>query len=111
MNKLRNSVQLIGHLGVDPEIHEFDSGKKKVRLSIATSDNYKNSSGERIEQTQWHNVIAWGKTAEVAEKYLHKGSEVAIEGKIQYRNFEDKKGEKRYITEIMANELLMLGKK
>ena len=111
MNNLRNKVQLIGNLGADPEIKTFDSGKKKVKLSLATSENYKNANGEKVEQTQWHNVIAWGKTADVAEKYLHKGSEIAIEGKIQYRSYEDKKGEKRYITEIMVNELLLLGKK
>lgn len=111
MNNLRNRVQLIGNLGADPEIKIFDSGKKKVTLSLATSDNYKNANGEKVEQTQWHNIIAWGKTADVAEKYLQKGSEIAIDGKIQYRSYEDKNGEKKYITEIMVNELLMLGKK
>jgi single-strand DNA-binding protein len=111
MNNLRNRVQLIGNLGADPEIKIFDSGKKKVTLSLATSDNYKNANGDKVEQTQWHNIIAWGKTADVAEKYLQKGSEIAIDGKIQYRSYEDKNGEKKYITEIAANELLMLGKK
>ena len=111
MNNLRNRVQLIGNLGADPEIKIFDSGKKKVTLSLATSDNYKNANGEKVEQTQWHNIIAWGKTADVAEKYLQKGSEIAIDGKIQYRSYEDKNGEKKYVTEIMVNELLMLGKK
>ena len=111
MNNLRNRVQLIGNLGTDPEIMVFDSGKKKVKLALATSDSYKNSDGDKVEQTQWHNIIGWGKAADVAEKYLKKGSEVAIDGKIQYRSYEDKNGEKRYITEIMINELLMLGKK
>jgi len=111
MNTLRNKVQLIGHLGADPEIKIFDSGKKKVNLSLATSDNYRNASGEKIEQTQWHNLTLWGKTAEVAEKYLHKGSELAVEGKLSYRSYEDKNGIKKYITEIMVNELVMLGKK
>lgn len=111
MNNLRNKVQLIGHLGADPETKTFDSGKKMVKLSLATSDSYKNASGEKIEQTQWHNIIAWGKTADIAEKYLQKGNEIAVDGKIQYRSYEDKNGEKRYITEITVNELLMLGKK
>lgn len=111
MNNLRNKVQLIGNLGNDPEIKIFDSGKKKVKLSLATSDNYKNANGEKVEQTQWHTVIGWGKTAEIAEKYLKKGSEVAIDGKLQYRSYDDSSGDKRYITEIMINELVMLGKK
>ena len=111
MNNLRNKVQLIGHLGADPEIKTFDSGKKKVRLSLATSENYKSSTGEKVEQTQWHNLIGWGKTADIAENYLHKGSELAIEGKLSYRTFDDKNGDKKYITEIMINEIMMLGKK
>ena len=111
MNNLRNKVQLIGHLGADPEIKIFDSGKKMVKLSLATSESYKNAGGEKIEQTQWHNIIAWGKTADIAEKYLQKGNEIAVDGKIQYRSYEDKNGEKKYITEITVNELLMLGKK
>ena len=111
MNNLRNKVSLIGNLGADPEVKIFDSGKKKVRLSLATSDSYKNASGEKIEQTQWHNLIAWGKTAEIAEKYLQKGSELAIEGKLTYRSFDDKNGEKKYFTEIIINEFVMLGKK
>ena len=111
MNNLRNRVQLIGNLGIDPEIKVFDSGKKKVKLALATSDNYRNANGEKVEQTQWHNIIGWGKTADVAEKYLKKGSEIAIDGKLQYRSYEDNNGEKRYVTEIMINELVMLGKK
>ena len=111
MNNLRNRVQLIGNLGTDPEIKVFDSGKKKVNLALATSDNYRNASEEKVEQTQWHNIIGWGKTADIAEKYLKKGSEIAIDGKLQYRSYEDKNGEKKYITEIMINELVMLGKK
>ena len=111
MNNLRNKVILIGHLGADPEVMVFDSGKKKVKLSLATSDNYKNSNGEKVEQTQWHNIIMWGKTADIAEKYLKKGSEVAVDGKLQYRSYEDNNGEKKYITEISASELLLLGKK
>ena len=110
MNNLRNRVQLIGNLGTDPEVKIFDSGKKKVKLALATSDNYRNASGEKVEQTQWHNIVGWGKTADIAEKYLKKGSEIAVEGKIQYRSYEDKNGEKHYITEIVINSLMMLGK-
>ncbi len=111
MNTLRNKVQLIGNLGADPEVKVFDSGKKKVSLSLATSDNYKKANGEKVENTSWHNLIGWGKTADIAEKYLKKGSEIAIDGKLQYRSYEDKNGETRYVTEIMINDLVMLGKK
>ena len=111
MNNLRNKVSLIGNLGNNPEVKVFESGKKMVRLSLATSENYKNASGEKVEETQWHNLVAWGKTADIAEKYLQKGSELAIEGRLTYRSYDDKNGEKKYITEIIVNELMMLGKK
>ena len=111
MNNLRNKVILIGHLGVDPEVMVFDSGKKRVKLSLATSDNYKNANGDKVEQTQWHNVVIWGKPADIAEKYLKKGSEVAIEGKLQYRSYDDKNGEKKYVTEISASELVLVSKR
>lgn len=110
MNKLRNKVQLIGYLGKDPEITNFESGKVSARFSIATNDSYKNAQGEKITDTQWHNVLAWGKTAQVIEKYITKGKEVAIEGKLTSRSWEDKDGIKRYITEVICSELLMLGK-
>jgi len=110
MNALRNKVQLIGHLGNDPEITNLDSGKKLAKLTIATNETYKNDSGEKITDTQWHNVIAWGKTAEIIEKYVTKGKEIAIEGKLTHRTYEDKNGEKKYFTEVVANELLLLGK-
>ncbi len=111
MNALRNKVQLIGNLGKNPEIITLDSGKKLAKFSIATNESYKNAKGEKITDTQWHNVIAWNKTAEIVEKYLVKGNEVAIEGKLTSRSYEDKAGEKKYITEIIVNELLMLGNK
>lgn len=111
MNNLRNKVSLIGNLGTDPEVKVFDSGKKKVRMALATSDNYRNTSGEKVEQTQWHNLVLWGKVADIAEKYLQKGSELAIEGKLTYRTYDDKNGDKKYFTEIIVNELIMLGKK
>jgi single-strand DNA-binding protein len=110
MNALRNKVQLIGNLGNDPEIINLDGGSKLAKFSIATNETYKNAKGEKVTDTQWHNVVAWGKTAEIVENYLNKGKEVAIEGKLTTRAYETKEGEKRYITEIRCNELLLLGK-
>lgn len=110
MSTLRNKVQLIGNLGNDPEIITLDSGKKLAKLSIATNETYKNAQGEKVTDTQWHTVVAWNKTAEIIEQYLQKGNEVAIEGKLTYRSYENKDGTKKYITEIVCNELLMLGK-
>lgn len=109
MKSLRNSVQLIGNLGKDPEVKTFNNSKK-ASFSIATTDQYKNQQGEMVKDTQWHNVIIWGKLAEVAGKYLKKGSQVAVEGKLVHRMYETDKGEKRYITEINVNDLVMLGK-
>ena len=111
MNTLRNKVQLIGNLGNNPEVITLESGKKLAKFSIATNDSYRNASGEKITDTQWHNVIAWNKTAEIVEKYLSKGNEVAVEGKLTSRSYENKEGVKKYITEIVVNELLMLGGK
>ena len=110
MNTLRNKVQLIGNLGNDPEVINLDSGHTLAKFTLATNDSYKNSAGEKITDTQWHNVVAWGKTAEIIEKYVTKGKEIAIEGKLTSRSYEDKEGNKRYITEVVCNELLMLGK-
>ena len=110
MNTLRNKVQLIGNLGNDPEIINLESGKTLAKFSIATNESYKNASGEKVTDTQWHNVVAWGKTAEIIEKYVTKGKEVAVEGKLTSRSYETKEGEKRYVPEVVCNELLMLGK-
>ncbi len=110
MNTLRNKVQLIGNLGNDPEIINLESGKMLAKFSIATNESYKNSKGEKITDTQWHNVVAWGKTAEIVEKYVTKGKEIAIEGKLTNRSWDDKDGNKRYTTEIVCSELLMFGK-
>lgn len=109
MKSLRNRVQLIGRLGKDPEVKEFNDNKK-ASFSIATSETYKNQKGEKVEDTQWHNVVIWGKLAGVAEKYLKKGNEVAVEGKLIHRVYESK-GEKRFVTEINVNDMLMLGGK
>ena len=110
MNTIKNKVQLIGNLGNDPEIINLESGKTLAKFSIATNESYKNAKGEKVTETQWHNIVAWGRTASLAEKYLQKGKEVAIEGKLTSRSYETSKGEKRYITEVVCNELLMLTK-
>ena len=110
MNAMKNKVQLIGNVGNDPEIKNLDGGKKVANLTIATNDSYKNDKGEKVEQTEWHKVVAWGKTAEIIEKYVTKGIQIAIEGKLTHRSYDDKNGEKRYITEVVVNDLLLLGK-
>jgi len=112
MNGLRNRVQLIGNLGKDPEVKNLTSGKMKASFSLATSESYKNANGEKVDDTQWHNIVAWGKTAEVAENYLQKGSKIAVEGRLIHRSYEAKDGGgKRYITEIIASSLMMLDPK
>ena len=110
MSTLRNHVQLIGHVGQDPEIKSFEGNKKLANLSIATKENYKNEKGERVEETQWHRITAWGKTAEIIEKYVAKGKEIAVEGKLRHRSYDDKNGYKKHVTEIVVSELLLLGK-
>jgi single-strand DNA-binding protein len=111
MYALKNKVQLIGNLGQNPEIKSFDGGKKLAKFSIATNESYRNVNGEKVNETQWHNLVAWGKLAEIVEKYVTKGSEVAVEGKLTYRSYSDKEGNKKYFTEIQVNELLMLGER
>jgi single-strand DNA-binding protein len=111
MYSLRNKVQLIGNLGKQPEIKTTDSGKKLAKFSVATNEIYTNVKGEKVKETQWHNLVAWGKLADVAEKYLEKVSENAIDGKLISRDYTDKEGNKRYITEVQVNELLLLGGK
>ena len=110
MSTLRNHVQLIGRLGNDPQIKTFDSGKKMASFSLATNEKYRNSKGEQVEDTQWHNIVVWGKKADLVENYLKKGSEVGVQGKLVNRSYESN-GEKKYITEINMSELLMLDKK
>jgi single-strand DNA-binding protein len=111
MYTLKNKVQLIGMLGNTPEVKNTESGKKLARFSIATNEIYRNAKGEKVKETTWHNMIAWGKVAEIVEKYLNKGSEVAIEGKLISRSYTDANGVKKYITEVEVSELLMLGSK
>jgi len=110
MNTLRNKVQLIGNLGNDPEIITLESGKKFAKFSLATNENYKDANGEKQTKTDWHNIVAWNKTADIIEKYVTKGKEIAIDGKLTNRSYETKEGEKRYITEVVVNEVLMFGK-
>ena len=110
MNAMKNTVQLIGHVGQDPEIKTLDGGKKLANFTIATNDSYKNDKGEKVEQTEWHKLVAWGKTAEIIEKYVTKGKEIGIEGKLTHRSYDDKNGEKRYVTEVVVNDVLLLGK-
>jgi len=111
MNALKNKVQLIGNLGNAPEVKNTEKGRKLAKFSIATNETYYNAKGEKVTETQWHNLVAWGKVAEVVEKYLNKGSEVAIEGKLMNSNYTDKDGNKRYYTEIQVHELLLIGGK
>jgi single-strand DNA-binding protein len=109
MNALRNKVQLIGHLGAKVEIKNLESGKSLGRVTLATNEVYKNAKGEKITETTWHNLVIWGKNAEILEKYTDKGSEIAIEGKLSNRSYTDKNGEKKYITEVVVNEILLMG--
>lgn len=111
MNTLRNKVSLIGRLGAQPEVVKFDSGRTLARFSLATNESYKNKDGEWQDVTQWHNVTAWGKTADLIAKLLNKGQEVLVEGRLVNNSYETKEGEKRYGTTIEVNEFLMLSAK
>jgi single-strand DNA-binding protein len=110
MNTLKNKVQLIGNLGNDPEIITLENGKKLAKFSLATNEYYKDADGQKQTKTEWHNLIAWNKTAEIIEKYVSKGKEIAIEGKLTNRSWDDKEGNKRYITEVIVNEVVMFSK-
>ena len=110
MKNLRNKVQLIGNIGNTPKISETINGKKYTNLSLATNSTYINKNGERIKDTQWHNIVMWGKQAEIAENYLVKGQEICIDGKLNYRSYEDNDGKKIHLHEIIANDFLMLKK-
>lgn len=109
MNTLRNSVKLIGRLGQDPEIRTLDKGSKMARLSLATSETFTDQQGVRKEQTQWHNLVVWGNLATICEKYLKKGKEIAVDGRIAYRNWEDKNGSKRVSADIVVSDILFIG--
>ena len=109
MNTTRNSVKLIGYLGQDPEVKTLDKGNKVATFSLATSDSFTAKDGSKQEQTQWHTIVVWGNLAGVCAKYLKKGKEIAIDGRLTYRNWEDKNGTRHYISEIIASELLFVG--
>ena len=108
---LRNRVTLIGRTGKEVEIHTFENGTKRATVSLATSDYYTNQDGEKVEDTQWHTLVIFGKLVDILEKYVPKGKEIAVEGKLQYRQYDDKDGTKRYVTEIRVEELLLLSNK
>ena len=110
MNTLRNSVQLVGHLGKDPELTNLDKGKKLARVSIAVNAFYTTAKGEKTNNTQWLNLIAWDKKAEYLSNYLAKGNEVMIQGKLSSRSYEDKSGQTKYVTEIVVNEIYKINK-
>ncbi len=107
MNAMKNRVQLIGHVGNDPEIKTLENGKKVATVTLATNDYYMSENGEKIEETQWHRITAWGKTAEIIEKYVVKGKEIGVEAKLTHRTYDDKNGEKRYVTDIVASGVLL----
>lgn len=111
MSNLTNRVQLIGNLGQAPVITNLDGGKKIAKFSIATSETYINKQGEKISDTHWHNIVAWNKTAEIIEKYVAKGNKIGIDGKLTSRSYDDKDGVKRYVTEVVCNEVLLLTNK
>ncbi len=106
---MQNKVQLIGHVGQEPEVKTVNN-KKVANLSLATNEVYYKDNGDKVEKTEWHRVTAWGKTAEIIDKYVVKGKEIAVEGKLTHRSYDDKDGNKRYITEVLINEVLLLGK-
>lgn len=108
---LRNKVLLIGHTGKEVEIYTFENGNRKATVTLATNDFYINAAGEKVEETQWHNLVAFGKTVDIMEKYITKGKEIAVEGKLTYRSYDDKEGVKRMLTEIRIEELILLGSK
>ena len=111
MTEFKNKVQLIGNLGNKPDVRVTDKGKKHVRFSIATNELYMNAKGEAVASTYWHNIVAWGKTADKAEQLLDKGTEVSVEGKLVSRSYIDKEGNKRYITEVEINQLELVNSK
>lgn len=106
-----NKVILVGNLGKDPEVRHLEGGASVANFPLATSESYKDRNGNRVDQTEWHNVVVWRGLADVAEKYLKKGNQVYIEGKIRTRSWDDKDGVKRYTTEIVADQMTMLGRR
>ncbi len=108
MSTLRNSVRLIGNVGNTPEIKTFENDKKLARFSLATNEGYTNSKGEKIQQTVWHSIVAFGSIVNVIEKHIEKGKQLAVEGKLTYRDYQDKDGQQKSVTEIVVNEIVLL---
>ena len=108
MKTLRNKVNLIGNLGFNPEIKMLDGGKKLAKVTLATNESYRNAKGERVIDTQWHNLVAFGKTAEIMERFTKVGSKIALEGKLVSKSYTDKNGQKKYVTEVQVSEILVL---
>ena len=111
MSTIKNHVQLLGNIGDDPNVTNLEGGKKVARFRLATNENYTNAKGEKVQSTDWHTVVAWGKTAEIVEKYAVKGKEIGITGKLKTRSYTTDDGNQRYVTEVVANEILLLGGK
>jgi single-strand DNA-binding protein len=111
MNKLNNTVRLIGNLGYDPEVREVAKGRKVARISVATHESYTNQEGEKVTDTQWHTVVAWGRTAEMVQRLLRKGAPIALEGRLVHRSYTGKEGIKRYVTEIVLSDFKLIGPK
>lgn len=108
MTTIRNTVTLVGHLGRDPEMRTFDNGRKLVRFSLATNELWRNDKGETMKETQWHNIVGWGKTAELMQERLTKGKEVIVKGKLTYNNYTDKNGVNRVSPEVVVSEFLLV---
>lgn len=108
MKNMRNSVRLVGNVGIDPQITTFESGKKKASMVLATNEKYKNVQGEWVTDTQWHKVVAWGREAAIIEKFVEKGKELTIEGKLIHRSYTGKEGTVKYVTEIVLHDLLLM---
>ena len=108
MKNLRNRVQLIGNIGKEPQVKTFESGRTMASFSLATTENYTDQNGKKVKDTQWHQVVAWGKSANFVESYLDKGNRIAVDGKLVHRSYNDKDGTTKYITEVVVNEIMLL---
>ncbi|WP_430811969.1 MULTISPECIES: single-stranded DNA-binding protein [unclassified Carboxylicivirga] len=107
MVSLRNRVQLVGNLGMDPEVKVFDNGRKLAKFTLATNENFNGVNGQERTETKWHNIVAWGKQADIAQQYLQKGNEVAIEGRLTHHQYEDKNKQTRYVTEVVLSSYVL----
>lgn len=108
MSTLRNKVQLVGHVGQNPEIKILESNKKLARLSLATNESYSNTKGEKVDQTVWHNLVVWGNLSNIVEQHVTKGKQIAVEGKLSYNNYTTKDGVIKHTAEIIVDEIILL---